>query len=841
MSKIATSQTGITKRCPLCVLFVCLISLQILAAPRLTAQDSTALRVITLVPNPAPQQLSSAKQALQNGQIVMMEGDDVVRFDGLLDVGLETEPQANATAFGGETPRVLRVVAARLAGNGSLDSFECYAPRRYEEKASIGEDCNTAFQAWVNQEEQEASGTTGLPEPLAADWTQLGRPDIVYFDNNHNELDDYVRLYRLNDNDFQYDWYLVIRDPRSSPNYTSSCSFFKNNCGFVTQKRDFQTSLNEYASNPGFSVYQWSPQNEIKYTNGTVDIGTALAGVVPQPGVGVSINWTQADVDTLVYSNVRAKETSWVEKFTPSTLTYSNPNNSTPFNSHNAMIFQVPEGTTTFNARLYTYFESHWQNSQGGYNSSKTERRFVALSAPVFQVAPRTVTVMEGGTVTLALQAGLPDYNYQGLRWTVSKVPEGFSVSPMSGSGPAVVTVRARGAEAGEVDDIEFDTNPPQAAPSVARQPLQVQISVVAKPADLPPHGVLLAGGQDWNNVALSSSEVWNPATNTSTLTYPMSAARYKHTATRLSDGTILITGGYDSNGVPQSSAEIFDLSTQKFTLLTSSMATPRAEQTAILFSSGPLAGKVLIAGGCCDSNNRALSTAELYDPATQTFTPTGTMPAAALGQAAALLPNGTVLLAGGTNAPGSLTSLSTAEIYNPQTRSFQLAGDLKNARQGQSATSLQNGQVLVAGGWRVGDDPTRTAELYTLGSGSFTLTGNMGIGRRYHAAALLFDGTVLTVGGLNGADSAQVYDPSTGAFTWTSTNMSEYRDHPTATLILNTETAADTQVLVAGGVQTNSGPTGGKGLELYDPIHFSFATAGTMTTPRTGLTATAY
>jgi Kelch motif/Galactose oxidase, central domain len=112
-------------------------------------------------------------------------------------------------------------------------------------------------------------------------------------------------------------------------------------------------------------------------------------------------------------------------------------------------------------------------------------------------------------------------------------------------------------------------------------------------------------------------------------------------------------------------------------------MTTPRAEQTAILFTSGPLAGKVLIAGGCCDSNHRPLNTAELYDPATQTFTAPGTMPVAAMAQTATLLPNGTVLLAGGTNAPGSRDSLSTAEIYNPQTQTFQLAGSLNRARQG--------------------------------------------------------------------------------------------------------------------------------------------------------------
>lgn len=146
-----------------------------------------------------------------------------------------------------------------------------------------------------------------------------------------------------------------------------------------------------------------------------------------------------------------------------------------------------------------------------------------------------------------------------------------------------------------------------------------------------------------------------------------------------------------------------------------------------------------------------------------------------------------------------------------------------------------------MAGGWRVGDDPSRTAELYTAPYSAFVPTGNMQLGRRYQAAALLPDGTVLIAGGLNGANSAETYDPSSDSFTSTANNMSEYRNLPTATLVDNTETSADGQVLIAGGVELGTGATAGRGLDLYNPATRSFTTVGQLTTARAGLTATLF
>jgi hypothetical protein len=116
-----------------------------------------------------------------------------------------------------------------------------------------------------------------------------------------------------------------------------------------------------------------------------------------------------------------------------------------------------------------------------------------------------------------------------------------------------------------------------------------------------------------------------------------------------------------------------------------------------------------------------------------------------------------------------------------------------------------------------------------------------MDLGRRYQTSTLLTTGSVLVAGGHNGSNSATIYSPSQGTFGGGSNLMLENRDFPTATLVLNTETGADQMVLVAGGVQQDTGSTNGRRLELYNPAADTFTSAGQMTTARSGLTATLF
>jgi N-acetylneuraminic acid mutarotase len=131
-------------------------------------------------------------------------------------------------------------------------------------------------------------------------------------------------------------------------------------------------------------------------------------------------------------------------------------------------------------------------------------------------------------------------------------------------------------------------------------------------------------------------------------------------------------------------------------------MATARAGHTAASLQNG----KVLITGGYTDFTNGAFhasSTAELYDPATSSFSVTGPMGTARFEHTATLLPNGMVLVAGGGD--------STAELYDLAVGSFSTTGAMETGRSGHSATLLLNGKVLVVGGGSFA--PLATAELY--------------------------------------------------------------------------------------------------------------------------------
>jgi N-acetylneuraminic acid mutarotase len=327
--------------------------------------------------------------------------------------------------------------------------------------------------------------------------------------------------------------------------------------------------------------------------------------------------------------------------------------------------------------------------------------------------------------------------------------------------------------------------------------------------ATLLPNGtVLVAGGFMMNNVtALNSAELYNPQLGTWSNTGSMAISRAGHTATLLPNGRVLVAGGLNYNnssgiGIVLSSAELYDPVSGSWSSIPS-MSTAREFHTATLLPNG----KVLVAGG---SDSTTLNSAELYDPSTSTWSNTGSMTMAREFHTATLLPNGKVLVAGGSDS----TTLNSAELYDPSTSTWSNTGSMTMIRRSHTATLLPNGKVLVAGG--SGD----SADLYDPQNGTWTSTASMSTSRRSHTATLLPNGTVLVAGGFNGngiiLNSAELYDPVAG--TWSNTgSMSTPRYSHTETLLPNGE------LLVAGGVI--NGAVVASSAELYSlkPANLSY------------------
>ena len=275
---------------------------------------------------------------------------------------------------------------------------------------------------------------------------------------------------------------------------------------------------------------------------------------------------------------------------------------------------------------------------------------------------------------------------------------------------------------------------------------------------------VLVAGGWNDSLFVLASAELYDPAKGAFTPTGSMASARFGHSATLLNNGKVLIAGGLPvPGGSGLSSAELYDPATGTFTP-TGSMASARSDQTATLLNNG----KVLISGGGTGNVCLDLASAELYDSVTGTFTPTGNMTSGRVADSATLLNNGQVLVAGGLNCQSSTGdySLASSELYDPATGTFTPTGSMTSTREGQTATLLNNGKVLVAGGQivpSVGDYILASAELYDPSTGTFTTTASMSIGRaRMSPAPLLNNGEVFVSGGQSNSGvlaSAELYE----------------------------------------------------------------------------------
>jgi hypothetical protein len=381
---------------------------------------------------------------------------------------------------------------------------------------------------------------------------------------------------------------------------------------------------------------------------------------------------------------------------------------------------------------------------------------------------------------------------------------------------------------------------PGSAAPSsgAATSPIASGGGGVGEPVkhDLAPASgsVLLAGGQGGGQFALSSAELFDPAKNVFAAASSMKDARADHTATILPGGKILVAGGEGSSGRALASAELYDPISGKFSAVASKMDTARAQHTATLISGCNCAadGMVLIAGGSkgVGSLGATLRNAELFDPATGKFTATGNMKSTRARHSATLIATGPlagdVLIAGGTSDESG-GDVATAELYDPTTGQFTPTGRMSTPRENHSSIFLSPsavsgplvGSVLVAGGGDV-SAPTDSAEVFNPQTATFAPVGAMTTPRTLQSAVLLTNGKVLIAGGQSSdtdfLQSAELFDPAHATFAATG-SMHNLHAGATATVLVNGS------ALIAGGRSNWA--------DLYDPAAGTFSVTGQMIT----------
>ena len=227
-----------------------------------------------------------------------------------------------------------------------------------------------------------------------------------------------------------------------------------------------------------------------------------------------------------------------------------------------------------------------------------------------------------------------------------------------------------------------------------------------------------------------------------------MALPRLLHTATLLDDGRVLVAGGFNFT------SEVYDPETKTWSATGDTISTHRGHTATRLRD-----GRVLIAGGGQCSFTGI--TSELYVPELGKWKPAGQLNQLRFHHTAVLLPNGKVLVAGGGSSEYGGGVLASSELYDPATNTWSATGSMGSPRRFHTANLLPDGRVLVAGGYHPLTGILTASELYDPATGTWSVTAAMNVDRYQHTATLLNNGTVLAVGGVSNHDqaSAEYYD----------------------------------------------------------------------------------
>ncbi|HSB07976.1 MAG TPA: kelch repeat-containing protein [Blastocatellia bacterium] len=265
---------------------------------------------------------------------------------------------------------------------------------------------------------------------------------------------------------------------------------------------------------------------------------------------------------------------------------------------------------------------------------------------------------------------------------------------------------------------------------------------------------VLIVGGSPDDYLSFNGAELYNPKDERWSVTGSLNIPRSAHTATLLKNGKVLVVGGleeydwWDYGYRPLDTVELYDPDTGVWSF-TGNLNTAVESHTATLLQNG----KVLVLGE---------GSPQLYDPDTGKWSSVGILGdnIGRLGHTATLLPDGRVLIVGGeySEYPNGYGP-SPAQLYDPDTGAWISTGDLNETRFHHTATLLPDGKVLVSGGTArrprqdnrdSGFVSLRSSELFDPNKGTWSLAGSLKTRRSYHTATLLPDGIPLIVGGFS-------------------------------------------------------------------------------------------
>jgi len=341
---------------------------------------------------------------------------------------------------------------------------------------------------------------------------------------------------------------------------------------------------------------------------------------------------------------------------------------------------------------------------------------------------------------------------------------------------------------------------------------------------------VLLTGGQVQNapaSVITNSVDAFNPADNSVAPVGPMTIRRWSHTATTLADGRVLVTGGRTGStaatGIVLATAEIYDPLTNEWTETAGPMSVARRSHTATLLPNG----KVLIVGGgngVSTTTSQPIQSVELFDPATGLFTVIGNMLAPRSAHSAILLDDGTVLISGGSTGTGTLFPTNTAEVFDPADNSFTAVGPMNFSHLAQLPGKLRDGRVVQGSSYynethtSAGGRITDESEIYDPVTRTFTPVAPMFKQRIDIGAQGLLDGTLLIAGGVTTSPNfpsifqptSEVFDPATSSWKLSGI-MSSGRDEFSGLLL------DDGRVMISGGF-VSPGAVLLRTVEVYTP-----------------------